>query len=108
VSPVDHSVRPPIPELFQTQDDGGHVPSSVGSEEPWRVFERHDGGLSVLCESEVLPEETRELVVEPAALSGESLPMRRSNGRVLAGETSDENVDASEVASCDMTDILSE
>jgi hypothetical protein len=109
VSPVDHSVCPPIPEVFQTHDDGGHVPSSSGSEESGRVLEEKPAGTCGVGEFEVGPDEAGELVVEPAESVVEALTMRSGDGQSGAGEGSGKDIDvSSEIGWVDIADVLSE
>jgi len=114
MSCVHHPVRPPIPEVFQAPDDGGHVPSpSVDSvlpstwagEEADRVLDDHPAWLGLIDEAEVFSDETLELEVVAAALSGESCSVRCSDGSVLAGESSDGEVGSPDLRACDVTDV---
>ena len=84
-SRIHHPVGPPIPDVFQTPDDGGHVPScSVDSvlpslwagEEPDRILDDHPSRAGAVDESEVLSDESLELEVVAAALTGEATSMR--------------------------------
>ena len=76
VSRIHHPVGPPIPEVFQAPDDGGHVPSGPvdsvlastwAGEEPDRVFDDHPAWLGVVDETEVFANESLELEVVTAA-----------------------------------------
>jgi hypothetical protein len=114
VSSVHHPVGPPIPEVFQAPDDGGHVPpgpvdsvlpSTWAGEEADRILDDHPSGLGFVNESEVLSDEALELEVVAAAASGESAAMRCSDGGVLAGESSDGEIGSSDLRACDVTDV---
>jgi hypothetical protein len=114
VSCVHHPVRPPIPDVFQTPDDGGHVPSpsidavlpsTWAGEEADRIFDDHPAGLGVIDETEVLSDESLELEVVAATTAGESWPMRCSDGGLLAGESSDGQIGSSDLRACDVTDV---
>ena len=106
MSCVHHAVGPPIPEVFQTPDDGGHVPSptvdavlpSTGAgAEADRVLADHPAGLSGVNAPEVLADKALELEVVATAGSGEAGAVRCSDGGVLAGESSDGEVGSSDV-----------
>jgi len=114
ISSVHHPVRPPIPEVFQAPDDGGHVPSpsvdailpsTWAGEEADRILDDHPAGLGFVNETEVLSDESLELEVVAAAGSSESAAMRCSNGGVLTRESSDGEVGSSDLRACDVTDV---
>jgi hypothetical protein len=106
LSPVHHPVGPPIPEFFQSQDDGCHVPPVVGLEEPGGVLDDHPAGIGGVDEPLILVEESGELEVVAAALPAEAESVRGCNRGVLAGEPSNEAVDAAEICAVCVTDVL--
>jgi hypothetical protein len=104
-SPVHHPVGPPIPEVFQTTGDRGHVPAgAVGpagaarearacatasagrGEKPLGVLDDDPSGSGLVDEPKVLVEEPVELPEQSGSAAGEPGAVRRSDGRVLAGE----------------------
>jgi hypothetical protein len=106
VSCVDHSVADAVPAVNQTTEDGGHVPPVVGLEETFWVLDDDPSGSGVVDESEVfVVEETDEVVVVAAALTGETGAMRCSDAGVLAGEAADEDIGVSKVSAVDVTDV---
>jgi hypothetical protein len=108
VSPVNHPVGPPIPEVFQTTDDRCHVSSVVGSEKPGRVLDDHPAGLEVGDEPLVLTDESGELVEVSGPGAGETRSVGCSDGGVLAGESSAEDSgswESGEMRSGDMADV---
>jgi hypothetical protein len=87
VSPVHHSIRPPIPEVPQDTEDGGCVPPPVAPEESGGVLDDHPAGLGVV-------EDPGELEEVPGSSSREAGAMRGGDGGVLAGEASCGDVSA--------------
>jgi hypothetical protein len=113
VSRIHHPVRPPIPDVFQAPDDGGHVPSSSvdaapstwALEEPDRVLDDHPSGAGAVNETEVLSDESLELEVVAAPASSEPCSMRCSDGGVLTREPSNGEVGSADLRACDVTDV---
>jgi len=108
VSPVHHPVVPPIPELFQTPNDGGHVSSGVGLEDAGRVLEDHPLGTSFCQEPLVLSDAPDELEVVVTSGPSEPEPLGSGDRCVLTGETGCPDLRASRLAkiSCgDVTDV---
>jgi len=105
VSPVHHPVGPPIPEVFQTTEDGGCVPSLVTSEKPFGVLDDDPPGSRFVDESEVLVEESVELPEETGASASEPSTVGCGDAGVLAREAADEDVGAVERGSGNVTDV---
>jgi hypothetical protein len=110
VSPVHDPVGPPIPEVFQTTDDGGHVVSGLAGrgEKPFGILDDHPSGLGRINESEVLSEESGELVEEAGSSASEPETMRGGDGGVGAREASADERGAGEVRSEDVMDVSSQ
>jgi hypothetical protein len=104
-SPVHHPEGPPIPEVFQSTEDGGCVPSLVTSEKPFGVLDDDPPGSGLVNEPEVLFEQTVELPEESGSSASEPRTMWSGDGRVLAGEPADSEVGVSQVGSADITDV---
>jgi len=106
VFPVDHSVGDAVPELNQTMEDGGHVPSVVTLEKPFGILDDGPGWAGGVDEPEVFFEESGELEVESAPVARKPLPVRSSDRRVLAGEPPADDVGSAKIRAADVSDIF--
>jgi len=107
VSAVDHSVSPPIPEVFQAQDDCCKVSARVAGEKSVRVLQDGPPWASRVHETEVLVDESVELPVEPGVLSGEAVASTSlTDDEVLAGEAGGDDVRSSKLRASDIVDVL--
>lgn len=107
IDAVDHSVGPPIPEVFQSQDDCCKVSATVASEKSVRVLQDGPPWASGVHETQVLPDESVELEVELGVVAGESsAPPGASDDEIFAGKSGCDEIGSSQVCAKDIADVL--
>jgi hypothetical protein len=106
VSAVHDPVGDAIPELNQSPENGCHVTSSVGLEESGRVLDDGESRAGGVDEFGVLTDESGELVEVSGSSASEPCTMRCGDAGVLAGESADDDVWASDLRSVNILDVL--